>query len=378
MSGPPWFPNKIEQGLGKLENAYHEHYFSANMTQATFGLFIYNVLLLYFLRADYIFFGFGEMFQLLFAGRLLFIVVSVFVFFHFHKGSSYLIFEKVSAAMLFAGILLNHFINLSRPRDYMDYVPIGIISLFMVYFVFPLHIKWRFGVAIFSTLLEFQNLDTKIISTSIWVSVVLAYVLANLIGLFISGWFYSLRRYNFVLLQRQRSANKRLERLAMQDSLTGAKNRRYFISQGSMEIERSQRYYRPVTMAILDMDNFKSINDVHGHMVGDLAISKFVDMVNANIRKPDIFARIGGDEFGLIMPETNEAEARDILGRLRSFVQSQIVLIPNAQIKLSFTAGFAQSKEAESISELMAIADKDLYQEKSKRDRITPVSFSVP
>jgi len=113
-------------------------------------------------------------------------------------------------------------------------------------------------------------------------------------------------------------------------------------------------------------------------MVGDLAISKFVDMVNANIRKPDIFARIGGDEFGLIMPETNEAEARDILGRLRSFVQSQIVLIPNAQIKLSFTAGFAQSKEAESITELMAIADKDLYQEKSKRDRITPVSFSVP
>ncbi len=377
MPGRSWFSNKIEPGLGELEGAYRKHYFSADKTQSIFGLIVYNALLLYFIRADYIFFGLGWTFQLLLTWRLVFLAISIFALILFRNTSSYDVFEKASVTLLFMAMLLNHAVNLSRPRDYMDYVAIGIVSLFMVYFVFPLRIKWRFSIALLSTMFEFHNLNSKIIPASTWVSLVMAYLMANLIGLFISGWYYSLRRYNFSLLHRLQNVNKKLERMAMRDSLTGAKNRRYFLAQGKAEMERSQRYQRPMTVALIDMDNFKSINDAHGHMAGDQALISFVSTVNANVRRPDVFARIGGDEFVLLMPETSEAEARDIVGRLHEIVRERPLTFLEVQIQLSFTAGLAQSDEKDSILELIDRADKNLYQEKSKRDKYDSVPPQV-
>lgn len=375
MFGPYWFLKKIEPSLGKLEEAYQEHYFAPDRTQSIFGLIVYDVLLLYFVRADYVFWGDGLVFRLLLVVRLVFIFASVAAVIFALKTYSRTNFERISIVLIFGSAILNHVINLSRPRDYMDYVALNIVALFVLYFVFPLHIKWRFSAAVLATIFELYNLDSKTISLSTWTSLVTAYLVTNLIGLMISGWFYTLRRYNFSLFHREREANKELEYLVMQDSLTGAKNRRYFITQGTAEVERALRYDRPMTVVIIDMDNFKAINDLHGHLAGDRVLRIFVDTIKSNVRQPDIFARIGGDEFGLIMPETRENEARDIVGRLYDIVRGVHIAVSEKQIQLSFTAGLAESAKNDSILDLLGKADKNLYLEKAKKDGQDPVPY---
>jgi diguanylate cyclase (GGDEF)-like protein len=126
------------------------------------------------------------------------------------------------------------------------------------------------------------------------------------------------------LVSRLRGGILREHRLARTDPLTGAANGRTFYEVAAADAERARRNDRPLTLAYLDLDNFKQLNDRLGHAVGDAALRQVVQVIQPNLRKYDILARLGGDEFALLLPETDGEDAVGILARLQTQLTSDM------------------------------------------------------
>ena len=103
---------------------------------------------------------------------------------------------------------------------------------------------------------------------------------------------------------------------ALSDPLTGIANRRHFVEHATAEIARAKRYHRPFSLAYIDLDNFKSLNDQSGHAEGDRLLRTFADEMARHVRKNDVVARLGGDEFGILLPETAESAARAVIDKV--------------------------------------------------------------
>ena len=128
------------------------------------------------------------------------------------------------------------------------------------------------------------------------------------------------------------------DKFAFTDFLTGIANRRHFIHELESEIRRSQRYELPFSFAMVDIDHFKKINDQHGHHAGDLVLQNFcLKCVNA-LRTSDIVGRLGGEEFGILMPMTDLHEAARVIERLRAEIDHSVMTDQGG--KIHYTAGF--------------------------------------
>jgi diguanylate cyclase (GGDEF)-like protein len=135
---------------------------------------------------------------------------------------------------------------------------------------------------------------------------------------------------------------KQYERLAITDGLTGLFNRRHFLARGEAEWQRFARYQRPLTLLMLDIDHFKSINDRFGHDAGDRAIVQVADACNDDRRGIDIVARLGGDEFVLLLPETDVEQAAVVAERLRARIAASALLVDGgADVPLTVSIGLA-------------------------------------
>lgn len=159
-----------------------------------------------------------------------------------------------------------------------------------------------------------------------------------------------------------------MREIAITDELTGLPNRRGFYGEVEKLLWLSGRYGHPLVLALLDIDNFKSINDSFGHPVGDEVLKKFAEVVSEEIRKTDLFARVGGEEFVLVMPETSIEDAENLLDRLRQTVAEQKF---SHGEKVTVSVGFTDFSGTEKVEGLIDIADKALYKAKQDgRDRI--------
>ncbi len=174
-----------------------------------------------------------------------------------------------------------------------------------------------------------------------------------------------------VMLAHDRLA-ERLERLASLDDLTGALARREFIARAEARLKGAARTGTPISLAIIDIDRFKAINDKHGHAAGDQVLMHFASTVTANLRADDIFGRLGGEEFGVICPATTAQEAVAVLNRLRARLAASGYPEPSgATLNYTFSVGVDRHRAGEPLSSLMARADAALYIAKaSGRDRV--------
>ncbi len=159
------------------------------------------------------------------------------------------------------------------------------------------------------------------------------------------------------------------EEAAFTDHLTGLANRRRFERQLEREVSRTQRYGRPFCLLLLDIDNFKQVNDSHGHEAGDEVIRRLALTLQAGTRGIDLAARVGGEEFAVILPETDFVGGLDVAERLRIAVREMNVPLIG-QVTASFgVAEFPVS--AATGRELVSVADAALYQAKrGGRDRV--------
>jgi len=171
---------------------------------------------------------------------------------------------------------------------------------------------------------------------------------------------------------KQRTLENELRRLATTDPLTGASNRRSFMNQATQEFSRGHRYDNPMTMLTLDIDHFKKINDTFGHMVGDEILKILVATCKDTLRATDIFARMGGEEFSAILPQTDIKAARLTSERLRKAVEDHCLATEGGEVCYTISIGLSQlTPEDVSIEDIMRRADDALYKAKnSGRNRV--------
>jgi diguanylate cyclase (GGDEF)-like protein len=163
-----------------------------------------------------------------------------------------------------------------------------------------------------------------------------------------------------------RSAEQ-LERLATTDPLTGLYNRRHFLVALEAEWSRFQRYYRSVSVLMVDIDHFKSVNDRYGHAVGDEAIKAMADACLRGKRKSDVVGRVGGEEFAILLPETSLSRAKIVAERIRKRIVGQTLRVQDAHFVITASVGVAEASVSMSGTDaLMVAADQALYQAKAE------------
>jgi len=169
-------------------------------------------------------------------------------------------------------------------------------------------------------------------------------------------------------------AEAKLNVLATTDSLTGLYNRRHFFYLANTEIERAKRYGSSLSCIMFDIDHFKYINDLHGHLIGDQVLQKMVGRCQNDIRQVDIFARYGGDEFVLLLPETNIQQAEQMANRINKDFQHNELILKTKRISVTLSMGVAtMNGDKELILDtILNRADQALYHAKEKgRNRIS-------
>jgi diguanylate cyclase (GGDEF)-like protein/PAS domain S-box-containing protein len=166
---------------------------------------------------------------------------------------------------------------------------------------------------------------------------------------------------------------ERLRALAITDPLTGAYNRRHFADLGEAELRRAARYGHPTSLAMLDIDHFKAVNDDLGHAAGDTVLCGVARIVADTVRGSDVVARIGGEEFALLFPETTLRAARATAERIRRAVRGQSFTSQGlpADRAITLSVGLAQQRSGETLGDVMQRADEALYTAKATgRDRV--------
>ena len=176
-------------------------------------------------------------------------------------------------------------------------------------------------------------------------------------------------------LDQLRAAREELEYLANYDKLTGLMNRRYFQEITEKELKRSIRYHHPLVMVMVDFDNFKLINDRYGHALGDEVIIRVAKFLQDTLRQHDHAARMSGDEFVLLLPETNREQGVLIAERLRKNIADQTTTLSNgAEISLTCSFGVAEfDPEDPTFINLYRVADEAMYKAKSMGKNRTEV-----
>ncbi len=177
------------------------------------------------------------------------------------------------------------------------------------------------------------------------------------------------------------SRSQKLLQLATRDPLTGLFNRGYVDERLNVELSRARRYGKTLTVAVIDADRFKSLNDTHGHQAGDLALRKIGDLLNDSFRQSDTAGRYGGEEFVVILPETDMDSAQQKLESLRESVAGTPIITGTRgeQVQVTISAGLASfPQDGVHADELFALADERMFQAKREgRNRVVAGSEAV-
>ena len=174
------------------------------------------------------------------------------------------------------------------------------------------------------------------------------------------------------LTVRLKESQLRLQQMSITDELTGIRNRRYIMGRLGEEFKRARRFNSSLGLVMVDLDNFKMVNDTYGHQFGDLVLVTVASRLRAGIREYDLLGRIGGEEFLIVSPDTDLEETREIAERMRGIIKAEPVNDDKRSVTITISAGVTMLiDEDASIDTLFSRADTALYMAKKEgRDRV--------
>jgi diguanylate cyclase (GGDEF)-like protein len=174
-------------------------------------------------------------------------------------------------------------------------------------------------------------------------------------------------------LTKLRTSQEQLNRLATHDQLTNVFNARAFAQRLTQELERNSRYPRPLSLLYLDLDNFKVINDSHGHQTGDAVLRLVADAMRTSVRQSDVVGRLGGDEFAVLMPETDAPLADAAAKRLAASLRNVFKGTPSVTASIGVVSCAATEANTD---DLLRRADRAMYDAKRLgKDRVVQVAI---
>jgi diguanylate cyclase len=200
--------------------------------------------------------------------------------------------------------------------------------------------------------------------------------LSDRAALSLDGALQLLQQSGHVLPDREKDGDAWLQavidglcQLSSRDPLTGLANRRHFFTLAQQEMERAQRYGRPLAVLLLDIDHFKRVNDAHGHQAGDIVLKEVAVALGECIRPMDTVARFGGEEFSMILPNCAPSYGPTVAERIRSHVSGRsITIAPGVDVSVTVSIGGAFAPQWVRSSALLWVerADQQLYRAKSE------------
>jgi diguanylate cyclase (GGDEF)-like protein len=169
-----------------------------------------------------------------------------------------------------------------------------------------------------------------------------------------------------IVIGQWRDRETLLRDLVKTDYLTGVDNRRSFIERGEIEFARARRFEKPLTIVLFDVDHFKAVNDNYGHHTGDEILKVVARLLAEEVRRHDVIARYGGEEFALLLAETDEAQAGILGERCRRKIENARFALSGSAFSMTVSVGIASypREDVRKIEQLIALADKALYQAK--------------
>ena len=160
--------------------------------------------------------------------------------------------------------------------------------------------------------------------------------------------------------------HERVQRQATTDELTGLVNRRRFLEALETELERAKLFETPLSLVLADLDDFKLVNDRHGHLAGDHALQTFGDLLQGHLRKMDVAGRLGGEEFAVLLPDTGAEAAALVADRMRHALADVPLALPNGvRIPLTASFGIAELAPGQAAEQVLSLADAALYEAKA-------------
>ncbi len=178
---------------------------------------------------------------------------------------------------------------------------------------------------------------------------------------------FAILAHQFALALRRLKLYKDIETLAITDGLTGAYTRRYFIERFDEEIKRSLLRKSNLSLLMVDADHFKMVNDQHGHLAGDQVLKEIANIIQENVRAIDIVGRFGGEEFCVVLPDTDLEGARLVAERIRKSAEKRLIKAYDSALRVTLSIGLAiYPSDGKLLEELMDKADWALYRAKSQ------------
>lgn len=235
-----------------------------------------------------------------------------------------------------------------------------VIHVFMVLAIYALIVQ---GKLQYAPLLKADPVTKDLVSVY-WVNSMIAFATPFLAMVF---------GFTYVLLRRWQIRESQIRDLAVTDPLTGLSNRRALFDQFSYELARSRRSGSPVSVCVMDLDHFKQINDRHGHGAGDRVLETVAEVLKGSLRETDRLGRIGGEEFMLLMPDTDLDGAVLVIERCRKGIEERRIALSGDSLRVtaSFGVTCAQAEEMLNEERIFFQADQALYKAKERgRNRV--------
>lgn len=278
--------------------------------------------------------------------------------------------ETVVSVWVFIASLYYLLFNYLRPASHLT-TSVDIIFIFSVYVFFGYRLKWLMPTmilfsAISIALTLFLKSDVPLVVRAMTAAM---HVLVQGIGLLAALQAQSFRRKTFLAYIKEKEASELSARLLQTDPLTGCFSRRHFFERAESELDRAKRYGRPFCVIMMDLDRFKSVNDRYGHLMGDYVLTAFSALVNEQKRRSDILGRLGGEEFALLLPETDLANAQKVASRIQDAWAQTDIFMSGLVINSTVSIGTAELEQegSQSFEELLHYADLLMYEKKGER-----------
>lgn len=359
---------------GEFEAIYRKYFLVADAKHTRIAIAVWLIPVLFFGYSDYLLFGYGSNFLALLVTRLLFFAFSLYTIHKLFKVSSAQEYDYIYLYWALFAIAVILYVNYS----WAPYVPptgvITILILFSAYMVFPNRFRIRIipplvlSIATLSLHWQFSEAATPYSIHTMLVAI----IMANVIGCICSSSLEQHRRTEFKARLDEKRVKEELHQLASIDYLTGILNRRRVVQLTTKEFGRFKSSGQTFSVLMIDIDCFKQLNDSYGHDTGDKILLKLAAYVTDNLYEKNIWGRIGGDEFVLVMIDIPCEQSREIAERLKNGLRSEAILCQGKPLTFSISVGITEAREQDSSFEnVLKRADQALYQAKQNgRNRV--------
>lgn len=360
--------------LGELEGDYRNFHLREDKRQSSFYILFATLSVAGMLGADAALYkNRPDLFLWMSLFRAGFVLVSLLLMIAIRRAAKVRVYDRLMLGWLCFVILFLLLFNFTRPTNFLT-TAYDVILPLSIYIISPLNISYTFALASgFSAgILYIDYFHKTGVDPATLAMILIAQLIVHIIGLASSVQIQSYRRKSFKAYIQEKDAKEMVAYLANIDSLTKSLTRRQFFNIAEIEFLRFVRYHRQFSVLVLDADHFKDINDTYGHYAGDLVLRNLSLVILEQKRTQDTFGRLGGEEFGLLLPETNLRQAKIVAERVQKVWSQTESTVDGKLIHSTVSIGVTEANDQDrSFEDILRRADRMMYKAKEAgRNRV--------